>query len=1094
MPRFKRQPAVLVVLIVLLSSISFALNISRAKATQNPTTANDEAALRSLVEQFFGAYAKEDSEGWLRLWSGKSPELVARQKSLQQLFAADERIEVKDVRMGKLLVEGDRASLRATIEINAIEVKTGKAASDLGKMNRAFHFVKEDGVWRVWSESSAEEDLVTALSAAKSEADRASLLAAEKELMTVELRKALIAQGRSLALRGNFSQAISLFQIAQTVAEKIGDQAGIVSALTRIGGVYRSQGNFNLAMDCLQKALALARESQDKSAMADALYNIGAIHSSRGDLDLALETLNNSLTLSREAGNKNISSLALNTIAITYARRGQYDQALDSFQRSLRIQEELGNKNVAGTILGNMGNIYRHQGNYGLALETYQKSLSLEEEVGDKDSVAQVLNNIGNVYYFQSDFDLALEYYQKSLAFKEELGQKDRIAVSLANIGNVYRALSNYDKALEYYKKSQSIDEEIKATANMPLLFADIGDAYLLQGDYVRALDYSQRGLQLSERFDNKVGVISSLSHIALVRLAQKDYPGSLESAEHATRIARQIGERDELWGALVTAGKAQRALGQTALARQSFDDAIATIEALRSDVAGGEQQQQSFFADKLLPYHEVVDLLLAQNKTAEAFVYAERARARVLLDVLRSGRVNLNKAMTAQEQGQEQSLNGRMVSLNAQVGREESRPQPDAARLADLKTALQKARLDHEAFQTNLYAAHPELKVQRGEVQAIKLEETAELLPDAKSALLEYVVTDEKTYLFVVTRGNRGSPAVDMKVYPLAIKQNELAEQAERFRQSLAARDLRFRVPATELYDLLLKPARAELRDKTTLVIVPDGVLWQLPFQALQPAPNHYLLEDYAISYSPSLTVLREMSKLRKPETQPVASLLAFGNPSLGKQTAQHVKAVNRDEDLSPLPEAEKEVEVLRQLYGAARSKVYVGAEAREDRIKTEAGQYAILHLATHGVLNNASPMYSHLVLSQTDGSTNEDGLLETWEIMNLDLQARLVVLSACETARGRITAGEGVVGLAWAVFVAGCPTTVVSQWKVDSASTTELMLEFHRRLHGQTMHSSPDVSTARALQQAAIKLLRSNEYRHPFYWAGFVVVGDGR
>jgi CHAT domain-containing protein len=479
----------------------------------------------------------------------------------------------------------------------------------------------------------------------------------------------------------------------------------------------------------------------------------------------------------------------------------------------------------------------------------------------------------------------------------------------------------------------------------------------------------------------------------------------------------------------------------------------------------------------------------------AEAFDYAERARARVLLDVLRSGRVNLNKAMTAQEQRQEQSLNSLMVSLNAQVGREESRPQPDAARLADLKAALQKARLDHEAFQTNLYAAHPELKVQRGEVQTVKLEETAELLPDAKSALVEYVVTDEKTYLFVLTRGNRGSPAtIDLKVYPLAIKQKELAEQAERFRHGLAARDLRFRVPATELYDLLLKPARAELRDKTTLVIVPDGVLWQLPFQALQPAPNHYILEDYAISYSPSLTVLREMSKLRKREAQPIASLLAFGNPSLGKQTAQRVKAVSRDEDLAPLPEAEKEVEALRQLYGAARSKVYVGAEAREDRIKTEAAQYGILHLATHGVLNDASPMYSHLVLSQTDGSANEDGLLETWEIMNLDLKARLVVLSACETARGRVTAGEGVIGLAWAVFVAGCPTTVVSQWKVDSASTTELMLEFHRRLHTQTVHASPDVSTSRALQQAAIKLLRSKEYRHPFYWAGFVVVGDGR
>ncbi|MEP6635076.1 MAG: CHAT domain-containing protein [Acidobacteriota bacterium] len=1091
----KRRHAALVVLCVLLSFVCFARNVLRAQPAQHSATANDEAALRSLVGQFFDAYAKEDSEGWLRLWSAKSPELAARRKSLQQLFADDDRIEVKDILIGRLAVEGDSASLRVSVEINAVEAKTGKPATGLGKMNRAFRFVKEEGMWKVWGESSAEEDLVAALLAAKSEVERAALLEADKELMTVELRKALIARGRSLSQRGDFSQALILDQLAQTLAEKIGDKAGLTTALYRIGGDYRNQGNFNPALEYLQKALALARESQDKSAMAAVLYEIGAIHSSRGAFDLALETLQNSLSLGREAGNKNISSLALNNIAITYARLGQYDQALDSFQESLRIQEEVGNKSNVAAMLGNIGNVYRHQGNYGLALETYQKSLRLCEESGSKDCVALTLNNIGNVYYFQNDYDLALEFYSKSLALKVELGVKQRIAVSLGNVGNIKRDQGNYGQALDYYKKSLAIYEEIKATPDMPDVLKNVGNTYLLQGDYKQALDYSQRGLTLAESVGEQVGIIASLNQIALVRLAQKDYGKALESAERATVIARQIGERDELWGALVTKGKAQRALGQTARARQSFDDAIETVEALRSDVAGGEQQQQSFFADKLAPYHEVVDLLLAQNKAGEAFTYAERARARVLLDVLRSGRVNVTKAMTAQEQAQERSFSTQMVSLNTQIAREESRKQPDAARISDLKTRLQTARRDHEAFQNGLYAAHPELKVQRGEAQTIKLEETAELLPDTKSALLEYVVTDEKTYLFVLTRSSRVHPAVvDVKVYPLAVKQKELAERTERFRQSLAARDLRFREPASELYDLLLKPARAELQDKATLVIVPDGVLWQFPFQALQPGPNRYLLEDYAISYSPSLTVLREMSKVRKREAQPVASLLAFGNPSLGRQTVERLKSVNRDEDLAPLPEAEKEVEVLRQLYGAARSKVYVGAEAREDRIKTEAGQYGILHLATHGVLNNASPMYSHLVLSQTDGSASEDGLLETWEIMNLDLRAKLVVLSACETGRGRLAAGEGVIGLAWAVFVAGCPTTVVSQWKVDSAGTTELMSEFHRRLHKQTGNASPDVSTARALQQAAIKLLHSKDYRHPFYWAGFVVVGDGR
>jgi CHAT domain-containing protein len=297
-------------------------------------------------------------------------------------------------------------------------------------------------------------------------------------------------------------------------------------------------------------------------------------------------------------------------------------------------------------------------------------------------------------------------------------------------------------------------------------------------------------------------------------------------------------------------------------------------------------------------------------------------------------------------------------------------------------------------------------------------------------------------------------------------------------------------------LYDLLLKPAATQLAGKSSLIIVPDDVLWELPFQALQSAQNRFLLEDYAISYAPSLTVLREMIKLRRNRNQKPGnsvSLLAMANPALGSKTKERVKLALRDEKLDSLPEAENEVKALAQLYGAAHSKVYVGAEAREERFKAEAPNATILHLATHGILNDASPMYSQIVLSQNDSTAGEDGLLEAWEIMKLDLKADLVVLSACETARGRVGAGEGVIGLTWALFVAGSPTTLVSQWKVDSTSTTQLMLEFHRNLKSEMNDGKRRIGAAGALRQAAMKLLHTNEYRHPFYWAGFVVVGDG-
>jgi len=400
----------------------------------------------------------------------------------------------------------------------------------------------------------------------------------------------------------------------------------------------------------------------------------------------------------------------------------------------------------------------------------------------------------------------------------------------------------------------------------------------------------------------------------------------------------------------------------------------------------------------------------------------------------------------------------------------------------AGCETQLEKARLNYEAFQNSLYAAHPELKTQRGEAPIINLHELAELLPDASSVLLEYVVTEDQTYLFAITK-----PAgqAEISVYTLPVNRAELTTQIEDFRRQLATRDLGFRVAAVKLYDLLLKPAQAQLRGKTKVVIAPDSNLWDLPFQALVNNAGRFVIEDASISYAPSLTVLREMTKRRMDQTatsSTSATLLAFGNPMANGE--KQAKPTLRDNSLDPLPEAAEEVKALRRLYGAGRSRIYVGLEAREDRVKSEAAQASILHFTTHGILNNAAPMYSHLTLAE--GGPNEDGLLEAWELMQLDLKAELAVLSACETARGRIGAGEGMIGFSWAMFIAGVPSIVVSQWKVESAGTRDLMVNFHRSLQIKQTKSE-------ALRQAALKLMRNPETSHPFYWAGFVLVGAG-
>jgi CHAT domain-containing protein len=407
------------------------------------------------------------------------------------------------------------------------------------------------------------------------------------------------------------------------------------------------------------------------------------------------------------------------------------------------------------------------------------------------------------------------------------------------------------------------------------------------------------------------------------------------------------------------------------------------------------------------------------------------------------------------------------------------------------LTTKLEKIRLQMDAFQTNLYATHPELRVQRGEIHPITTIESASLMPDRNTVLLEFAVQENQTYLFVLSRNKVAEAKSDLQVYKINIKQKDLTDLAQRFNQRITSRNLGFQELASQLYTLLLKPAQAQLQNVNTLVIVPDGILWELPFQALLSAPKRYLLQDYAISYAPSLTVLKEMRALqvkRHKANVQTKTLLALGNPAIGIETADKVTAVFMDEKLLPLPEAERQVKALQQIYGSSNSSVYIGTNAGEARLKQEAGNYRILHFATHGIVNNDNPMYSCLVLSQLQSNASDDGLLEAWEIMKMDLNADLVILSACDTARGKVGAGEGMIGLAWSLFVAGCPTTVVSQWKVETASNTEMMIAFHKNL----TTAKGQINKAEALRQAALKLMKNRQYSHPFYWAPFVIIGD--
>lgn len=892
-------------------------------------------------------------------------------------------------------------------------------------------------------------ELVAALSAASTPEERSTLLNAKPELVTPDLVRALTKQARDQIGAGKQTQALILIDLALDIAQRLNDKRGMFVALRVKSGVARARGDYKQTLAYLEQCLKLAEELGDKTLIGD----------------------------------------ALNSMAIISAHQSDYPKALALFQRNLRIKVELGNKADIAIELLNIGNIYVYQGDLVRALEHYQRSLRLAQEVGDKATAAGTLNSIGNLYSSQGNYAQALEYFQQSLKIKQEVGEKLGVARALNNIGVIYSFQGQYVQALDYLHQSLKILEELGDKLVLVEAWHYIGGVYLSKGDYVQALAYDQRALKAAEELGNNQLVSQILQNVSESYLQLGQYQAAAGFAERAASLAVQVGSPEMVWNAKTIAGKAHLARNQPELARRHFLESIDVIEKLRGRVAGSVQDQQRFFENKIAPYQAMVHLSLAQDDTTQALTYAERAKGRVLLDVLSSGRADITKSMTSDELKRDRELSAEIASLNTQLVRLKAQGKPAEAQRADLQARLDKTRLEYEAFQASLYAAHPELKVQRGQTQPLTLDEAAALLPDTQTAILEYVVTEDKSYLFVL---RKASKTVDVTVHTLTVKSTELAQMAESFLQRVAERDLTVKQPAQRLYDLLIKPAEGQLRAVRKLYIVPDGTLWNVPFQALhQGSARGYLIEQYAVGYAPSLSVLREMGKranaLRTPQRSPrddtQSTLLAMGNPALSTDTVTKVRFTHRDEPLSPLPDAEKEVNTLGQLYGPG-SRVLIGRQALEATMKAEAGKFKILHFATHAILNDRNPLYSHIVLSRTDNEVNDDGLLEAWEIMKLDLNAELAVLSACETARGRIAAGEGIIGMSWALFVAGTPAAVVSQWKVDSARSSELMIEFHRNRLRKRMTKSE------ALRQAALKVFRG-PYNHPAYWAGFILIG---
>ena len=935
---------------------------------------------------------------------------------------------------------------------------------------------------------TAVEQLAARLLAADSDAAGENLLAENKSFLNAELSAVLIRQGRQLIGANDFANAERAFRLALKISETAGDQLGAASALRNLGGVSGMRGNFTNALDYFQKAVAAFENTIDENGLAQSLRGLGNVESSLGNYERGIAAFQKSLAIYEKLADKNGQAIINSSLNIVYQNVGDYERAFNYGNRALALARETGDKTTLGMSLSNLSSLSNSRGDYRSALQFNQEALRLFEANDDQLRIALTLNNIGDTYLRQNDFASAEDNFRRGLSLREKIGDKDGIARSNQRLGELMIRREEYPAALKYLLAAVALREaEAKEPASLAATLAAIGDVYRRQKDLARAGDFYQRALTLADSTGEKETLANVLIGSARFHLAVNELGKAQAEISRAVEIASALGLRETLWEAQTAAGEIQLADGNKVRARQYFEAAIGTVEESRYTIAGGERERQRFFETKLKPYHGVIEILVGEKRFETAFAYAERAKARVLLDVLQTGRAPLAKTMTATEQAQESKLRSRIFAADTKLQAKVAGKNPDAAEIAELRTDLDQARTALDSFTTLLYVAHPELKLQRGENKIVDLTALKRLLPDARTALLEYVVTENRTFVFVITNG-AAQPLIE--VYPIEIGRANLGKIVSAFRDKLARRDLRFADDAKKLYNLLVPPAaRAAVTAKNNLIVAPDASLWEVPFQALIDSQNKYIVESAAVSYAPSLSVLTEIER-RQNIRRDDSTLLAFGNPSSKSivKSADASRVALPGEIYADLPEAEKQVKALSALYGANRSLIFTGSNATEAAFKKSADNFEVLHLATHGFLNDSSPLYSYILLAEGDADDSEDGKLEAREIMRMNLTANLVVLSACETGRGRIGAGEGLIGLSWSFFVAGSPTTMASLWKVESASTTELMLDFYRQMRNKAKLTSKSA----ALRASSIKLLKTEKYAHPFYWAGFVIIGN--
>ncbi|WP_432811390.1 CHAT domain-containing protein [Pantanalinema sp. GBBB05] len=788
---------------------------------------------------------------------------------------------------------------------------------------------------------------------------------------------------------------------------------------------------------------------QDRKVEGDRLLQVGMQQYQIRQFEAALSSWQQALQIYRDIKDRYGEGNALSNLGLAYYFLDDYDKMVAYHQQALVISRETKDRHSEGTLLNYLGSAYQSLGDYSKAIEYYEQSLAIAQEIKDRQGEGDALSNLGLVYKNLANYGKAIEYYKQSLAIAQEIKNRKRQGDNLGKLGSVYGALGDAARAIKYHEQSLAIARAIKDRQGEGIALSNLGNVYYELSNYRIAIEYHQQSLAITREIKDRWGEKVALANLGSIHDALGRYSKAIEYYQQSLIIAREIKDRQSEGNILNNLGLALFNSGNLALAEKVLFDSILVLEAIRQRVGSNDTNKVSIFELQAVAYRTLQQVLIAQKKTNAALEIAEEGRARAFVELLTQRLADRNQLSAAN------------LPTTA----------PLALQQIQQIAKVENATLVQYSILFNEFKIQGKQEWRESEIYIWVIPPTGEitfrkadlksLWQQQNSSLVDVVVQSR------MAMGARGRADVEVTLSPEFLKQQ----------QEQQTRNLK------QLHGLLIQPIADLLpRDPNQHVIfIPQYELFLVPFPALLDVNNKSLIEQHTILTAPSIQVLeltRQQRQAIQTSTANIQNALVVGNPVMPKVVTQVGKTPVQ---LSDLPGAKREALAIA---GLLKTKAITGAEATESAIAQQMPQARIIHLATHGLLDDTKGLGvpGAIALAPVGNNQLNDGLLTSDEILDMKLNAELVVLSACDTGRGEIT-GDGVIGLSRSLITAGVPSIVVSLWKVPDDSTAFLMTEFYKNL-------STTNDKAQALRQAM--LAAKQKYSDPLHWAAFTLIGE--